>query len=277
VLASMGVDETAVLPTGDDACADTGSHELCSLVEIGVLSCAVDFCLTGVCPHAHACDATCGFCTTGDDGTDPAGSGDSGGGHRRTQIDITDTTCDANDMSDRTTEVDAACCNDSNGNCAAGVPTTCDAKCAITYITYYSECAQQIAASFSPQQQAQFAELYNTCSSLPVEPLLNIVATAQQCPAGMGPVQQAECPNCWPASGSLNFDRDLTTYSSHANPWNGRYCAGTVLQPVCEDGFEPSVTNDAGEPMPMLCRLDPESNLGDYAWQTEDGQTTACL
>ena len=51
-----------------------GAHELCSLIDIGVLSCAVDFCLTGACPHAHACDATCGYCTSGDD-TVPAGSG----------------------------------------------------------------------------------------------------------------------------------------------------------------------------------------------------------
>ena len=140
-------------------------------------------------------------------------------------------------------QVNGDCCNDSNQNCAAGVPTTCDAKCAITYNAYYTECAQQIAASFSPQQQSQFAELcvpafntpllsrqssccscrshnliyglagwsrYSTCSSLPVEPLLNVVATAQQCPPGVGPAHQSECPNCWPASVGMSHSLRLT-------------------------------------------------------------------
>lgn len=187
VLTSSGVDETAVMPTQDGVCVDTGAEQLCSLVEIGVLSCSVDFCLTdSECPHAHACDATCGFCTPGDDGTEPTKQVDSTGGHRRTQIHIVDTTCDARDMSDRTAQVNTDCCNDSDDNCAYGVPTTCDARCAITYIAYYTECSQQISASFSPQLQSQFAGLFDTCRSLPVDPLLNIVATAQQCPVDMG-------------------------------------------------------------------------------------------
>lgn len=65
-------------------------------------------------------------------------------------------------------QVNGDCCNDSNQHCAAGVPTTCDAKCAITYNAYYTECAQQITASFSPQQQSQFAELYVSVQHAPI-------------------------------------------------------------------------------------------------------------
>ena len=148
-LASDGVGETSVV-VGDQNCVDTGDDALCSLVNLGVLSCSVDFCAD--CPHASACDETCGFCTPGDAPPD-------GGGHRRAQINIADTSCDATDFPTRTAQVNTDCCDETNDHCAAGVPTTCDVKCAMTYLAYYSECAQQISASFSPLEQSQFASL----------------------------------------------------------------------------------------------------------------------
>jgi hypothetical protein len=79
-------------------------------------------------------------------------------------------------------------------------------------------------------------------------------------------------------------------YSTHASPWNGRYCAGTVLAPVCKDGTQPNLRNDASGggggggdastamPMPMICRASVAGDAdGEYSWQTEDGQVTRCV
>ena len=84
-----------------------------------------------------------------------------------------------NDILGRTDKVNEECCDESNDHCAAGIPTTCDARCAMTYLSYHTDCAQQISASFVPEQQAAFARLANTCSSLPLEPLLHLMSTAQ--------------------------------------------------------------------------------------------------
>ena len=115
-------------------CVDTGADALCSLVNVGVLSCAVDFCAD--CSHASACDATCGFCSP----DTPPDGGDGGGGHRRAQNNIADTSCDATDFPTRTTQVNTDCCDQTNNNCAAGVPNTCDVKCTFMLklmISYY--------------------------------------------------------------------------------------------------------------------------------------------
>ena len=123
-----GVGETTVDgPVGDDACVDTADSSLCSLVTSGLLSCSVDFC-PGVCPHASACDATCGFCQQTDGGDDHSGTG--GGGRRSLQINIDATPCDASAFQARTDRVNVQCCD--NNQCGNGVPTTCDAKCPST-------------------------------------------------------------------------------------------------------------------------------------------------
>jgi hypothetical protein len=179
VLALDGVGETSVV-AGDQNCVDTGSEALCSLVNVGVLSCSVDFCAD--CRHASACDATCGLCTPGDAPPD-------GGGHRRAQINIVDTSCDAADFPTRTTQVNTDCCDETNNHCASGVPTTCDLQCAITYLTYYSECQQQIIASFSALEQQQFASLTTACRALPLVPLLQMIYSSiyeeQGCPSSL--------------------------------------------------------------------------------------------
>ena len=52
------------------------------------------------------------------------------------------------------------------------------------YLSYYSECAGQIAVSFPPAEQYAFANLRQTCLSLPLEPLMNVAATIDCGPAG---------------------------------------------------------------------------------------------
>jgi hypothetical protein len=118
-----GVGETTVVVNGDGTCVDTADSALCSLVTSGLLSCSVDFC-PGACPHASACDATCGFCQQTDGGD---GQSDNGAGRRSLQINIDDSPCDASDFQARTDRVNVQCCD--NNQCANGVPTTCDAKC----------------------------------------------------------------------------------------------------------------------------------------------------
>ena len=131
-LAVDGVGETTVLPfpQSGTGCADTAPSSLCSLIDVGVLKCSEDFCLE--CAHAGECDRSCGFCSDGD--SEEENVIVPGGGHRRAQITIRDQTCDVLDISTRTDDVNTACCDETNDHCAAGVPTTCDARCAMTFL-----------------------------------------------------------------------------------------------------------------------------------------------
>ena len=97
-----------------------------------MLKCSEDFCLE--CAHAGECDRSCGFCSDGDSTPEEENVIVPGGGHRRAQITIRDQTCDVLDISTRTDDVNTACCDETNDHCAAGVPTTCDARCAMTFL-----------------------------------------------------------------------------------------------------------------------------------------------
>ena len=146
-----GVGETAVHGGGGGGdCEDTGPDALCGMVGQGLLHCVDDFCpdcgestssshydsisrmlterLLVVAAHAGSCDRTCGFCP------DVPADG-KGKGRRRGQIVVNhDSNCEPADFETRTNEVNAACCDDGNAaQCAAGVPNTCDARCALTY------------------------------------------------------------------------------------------------------------------------------------------------
>jgi hypothetical protein len=294
-LDSEGVDETAVV-SGDLACADTGDEALCSLVNLGVLSCAVDFCPT--CTHPNACDATCGYCTpaaTPSDGGGGGGGGDGantggggGGGHRRAQINIADTSCDVNDMRHRTEAVNRDCCNESNDHCSSGVPTTCDAKCAITYLSYYSDCSSQIAASFTASQQIAFHELHDTCASLPIEPLLNIMTTARHCPAGTPgapastPAGGHQCRSCAPiTTADLGFDVLRSSYSGRSNE-DGSYCMGAIFLPMCARGKTPNhvdYRSGGSQPLGMSCGTHAPRGANSGAephWASANGETIRC-
>jgi hypothetical protein len=108
---------------GGGDCQDTGSRKMCRLVTSGALSCDTDFCSDSAqCAHAGECDKTCGFC----------GGEEPGKGRRALQIDFGDS-CTALNLQSKVEPVNGACC-DEDGTCAGGglgVPTVCDAKCAI--------------------------------------------------------------------------------------------------------------------------------------------------
>ena len=119
-----GVAETSVSAVTDgSACSDVATSDRCNVLLGAGLSCDRDFCPT--CTHASECDATCGFCRSGD----PDQSG-----HRRAQINL-DAMCTAATLAARVEQVNQACCDDEA--CAAtaalgsGVPTRCDARCAM--------------------------------------------------------------------------------------------------------------------------------------------------
>ena len=109
-----GVAETAVRDIRA-SCEDIGSADLCSLVGTGILSCESDFCPSPSCGHASECDRTCGYCSEQTKG-------------RRMQIRIGNSGCNPDELRAKTDEVNDACCDLGSGNCADGVPTSCDVR-----------------------------------------------------------------------------------------------------------------------------------------------------
>lgn len=167
-----GVGEEAVQQHGADGCTDS-RPELCALVIDGALTCQDDFCQDKkACAHSGACDATCSFC------------------RRRSQINFGDK-CSALTLQSRVEPINAACC-DEDGACngaGAGVPTVCDAKCAIVYRPFFSDCQTTLQMAFGAHADtyAAFLQLASTCDALPVDQLLQATAGAI-------------CPNAEPAA-----------------------------------------------------------------------------
>ena len=84
--------------------------------------------------------------------------------------------CNLQYFQDDAALVDAKCCDD-GVSCGSGVPTTCDAKCALTYVPFFDRCANILATQVPATSMASYHRLYTTCSaSLPVEPLLQAAA-----------------------------------------------------------------------------------------------------
>ena len=182
-------------------------------------------------------------------------------------------------------------------------PTTCDARCAIEYESYFRECGAQISASFRPEQQYRFQALHEACSSLPLDSLLQVMSTAE-CPAGssgaappppppppqVGPVVRPQTGGgdkpCQPLAAALRLPaapgtqnpaapvgeiRFTARYSSRPNKVLGQdhYSTGTIVTLSCNRGLHPTLVNNMGNPMPMACR--------DGAWTTETGRVTRCV
>ena len=173
-------------------------------------------------------------------------------------------------------------------------PTTCDARCAIEYESYFRECGAQISASFRPEQQYHFQALHEACSSLPLDSLLQVMSTAE-CPAGssgappppppppppvhVGPTVRPQTGGgdkpCQPLAAALVSPTGAAgfaaRYSSRPNKVLGQdhYTTGTIVTLNCNRGLHPTLVNSRGEPMPMACR--------DGAWTTETRRVTRCV
>ena len=100
------------------------------------------------------CVATCNLC-----------------GHRRAQI-----TMRCKDFEEKVETVNTACC-DYEG--CSGVPTTCDAKCAIVYNDFFDQCASKLEDNIQPSEIQAYRNLHATCAGLPVEPLMRALIACQ--------------------------------------------------------------------------------------------------
>ena len=66
----------------------------------------------------------------------------SGGGHRRLQ---SAASCDADELSWRTSNINAACCEEEEDeDCSGGYPHTCNADCAALFLSFWDECRSEL-------------------------------------------------------------------------------------------------------------------------------------
>ena len=127
-------------------CADSGRVKCAALLLAG-LTCKDTDMVTN-------CVATCNLC-----------------GHRRAQI-----TMRCKDFEEKVETVNTACC-DYEG--CSGVPTTCDAKCAIVYNDFFDQCASKLEDNIQPSEIQAYRNLHTTCAGLPVEPLMRALIACQ--------------------------------------------------------------------------------------------------
>jgi hypothetical protein len=134
------------------------------------------------------CDLTCRFCRA------PPPPPPGGGGrflqamnHRRMQDDHS---CDTAHLTSNYQRIDTVCCDDTNGVCTTGVPTSCDAKCAVFFVDLYDRCQTQLHATAGAQASVQLDALYHTCTTaLPTEQLLQLASVCEGGNGGTGGCQ----------------------------------------------------------------------------------------
>ena len=146
-----GVAQTEVVAR---PCADTRGN--CpAYIAGGLFTCKRDFGPGG--DMVGDCDQTCGMCHDG---------------HRLRRMQLIKERCSTDEFAAGVGSIDTACCDD--GACD-GIPTTCDAKCAITFNDFFDKCSTMMAVMI-PDQLAPLTDLHRTCATqLPIEPLLRAV------------------------------------------------------------------------------------------------------
>jgi hypothetical protein len=100
--------------------------------------------------------------------------------------------CPVDEFQARVDAANAACCDQGTGSCDSGVPGTCDALCALTYLDFYSSCRRILNVAVAPEQAAAYDRLYDTCGSLPAEDLL-LALSGASCSADSAPAP-VDCP-----------------------------------------------------------------------------------
>eukprot|EP01047_Picozoa_sp_COSAG01_P036522 COSAG01_NODE_2855_length_6961_cov_3.612260_3_plen_500_part_00 len=136
-------------------------------IKVGFISCAT---------QKGICDKTCKQCTAQ-------------GGHRRVQHRALAhrraqgfqmlTPCKLASFATEMNNLNQVCC-DEPGICKTGVPKTCDAKCAVTFVEFYNRCHRELGLRVAENQMLGFKQLYDTCSNrLPAAELLRAVATCR--------------------------------------------------------------------------------------------------
>ena len=146
------LDGVARTEVGAAPCVDVNTH--CDILIAGGIDCGEQEMITG-------CRATCGTCD------------DDGGGKRRAQI---TSSCPLKDFDTQASAVNDACCDDDD---CQGVPTACDAKCAVVFDGFFDRCSSILGLQMA-DQMPDFTSLHATCSTqLPVEPLLRAVIACE--------------------------------------------------------------------------------------------------
>lgn len=150
-------------------CADTRST-CAAIIASGMFTCKDDFGPGG--DMVGDCDQTCGMCQDG---------------HRLLQV-IKQRCSDA-DFSAGADAIDTACCD---GGTCDGLPTTCDAKCAIMYNGFFEQCQTRLQL-LGADSMVGYTDLHRTCSALPIEPLLRAVAACSVKPCQFEQVTSRQC------------------------------------------------------------------------------------
>jgi|EP01047_Picozoa_sp_COSAG01_P012636 hypothetical protein len=155
--------------TVDPPCVDALGTTQCATVQASGISCRS---LRG------QCDQTCHFCRV-----TPGGGGGRFLMERRLQTPL-DQSCNTAQLQANYARIDTVCCDDTGGVCASGVPTSCDAKCAVFFVDLWDRCHTQLTATAGPTASTQLTSLYSTCTTaLPTEQLLQLAAV---CEGGFG-------------------------------------------------------------------------------------------
>ena len=195
----------------DTTCEDTNPS--CQMILATGLSCNS---LRG------ACDASCGLC------------GSPGKGRRRTQRAV----CNLASVQEDIDRINCLCC-DTPSSCQQGVPSTCDAKCAVFFVDFFNRCESYINLQIDTTTAAGLSLLAATCTEeLPVEPLIRVMA---ECTAGWVPRGRTERPELEPHS----YQDEIPGWCSGPagiGAINGKSKYGVATQADCEAACDAEAT-----------------------------------
>ena len=269
-------------------CTDTFHTSCAAVIASEILTCEEDFCdspptTDAPCDLAGHCDKTCGFCVKGGD--------TAGGGNHRRRTQLAVSSCDFSTFDDNIQEVETACCD--SDQCADGVPTECDAKCAVVFDDFYDRCQRLLSSTVSlaivrsalsmtsplmkllrsnalthlgRSQMSSYERLYSTCTeSLPAEPLLSLLAS---CSAAAG-AQPCGPTNFQTVPCSATLQHDCCCEDGAQEP-----SAEPTAAEACPSGAEPCGTNPFGTNTP--CSSTVQSDCCCEMARRPDCQTQAC-
>eukprot|EP01052_Picozoa_sp_SAG31_P004296 SAG31_NODE_176_length_21334_cov_12.211067_25_plen_612_part_00 len=244
-----GVAATEVKAPG---CVDRWAGDRCALsIASGIMTCEDDFCNTVYppCDMAGHCDSSCNLCE------------DDGSGHRLLvallqqlrRLQMAHLTCSPSNFEASAAAVDVACCDDDGQSCTDGLPTDCDAKCAVVFNSFYTRCQRFMGSQLGLSQMAGYDQLFSTCTrALPAEPLLRaLVVCSANPPDPCFEVDCGEDGSC--DGGSCQCEQGYSGETCDVfDPCAGVDCGGHGLCGVdcgghgqcvggicqCEDGWE---------------------------------------
>jgi len=183
-----------------------------------------------------AADRTCGICT--DDG------------RRRLQTALQ---CDLAYFSTDAALVDTKCCDD-GVSCGGGVPTKCDAKCALTYVPFFDRCSSILATQVPASVMASYQRLYTTCSTgMEVEPLLIAAAECASPPPAPPHIGSDECASSPCQNGAECFDGADAYACACPAGFHGLNCESRVPPPPPPPGAAVWIVGDASETCDDAC------------------------